>query len=289
MDLKNKLIQTGLPSREAEVYLALLQKSEFTASEVTKITKVTRSKIYEILQNLIHKGVCNENYKNGQKIYRAIDPKLAIQNIISSYENEIEQKKKNEIEKMKQAGSSIEEELISLYKNSIDNNDSIDYIEVLTDKIQIKDRYESIEKKTKKELLGFTIPPYIISDNLADNIERQNEIMKKKIIKMKCLYEFSNNTPQELENLIKTIELYQNAGEEARIVKKLPMKLVVSDGMTTMLALKDRVSLKPSMTTVIIEHPSFAEALKEVFECYWAKGISIKEFKRNKTKYLNNN
>lgn len=67
MDIINKLKQIGLPNREAEVYLALLQKNEFTAPELTKITMVTRTKIYEILQNLIRKGACNESYKNGQK------------------------------------------------------------------------------------------------------------------------------------------------------------------------------------------------------------------------------
>jgi sugar-specific transcriptional regulator TrmB len=278
MDIIEKLIKVGLSNREAEVYLALLQKNEFTAPELTKITDVTRTKVYEILQNLVHKGACNESYRNGQKVYRAIKPELAIQNVISKYENEIKQ----DVEQRRQIAVSIQGELVSIHQNSIDNNNPVDYIEVLTDKLQVKERYESIEEKTKKEMLGFTIPPYIIGDNMIEHLEKQTEIMKKHKIRMKCLYEFSNNTPQELENLIKIIELYQEAGEEARIVKKLPMKLIVSDGMTSMLALKDRVSLKPSLTTIIIEHPSFAEALKEVFNSYWAKGITIKEFKRNK-------
>jgi HTH-type transcriptional regulator, sugar sensing transcriptional regulator len=277
MVLVEKLQNLGVPKREAEIYLALLQRNEFSAGEISKITSISRNKSYEILQNLVKKGLCNESYKNGIKVFSCIKPKIVMKNI------------QTDLEKKKKLVDELNISLTDIYEKNGTNESPVDYIEVLTDKSQIKERYESIEEKTKKEMLGFTIPPYIISDNLADNVERQSEIMKKKKIKMKCLYEFSNNTPEELENLIKIIELYQKTGEEVRIVKKLPMKLVVSDGLTSMLALKDRVSLKPSLTTVIIEHPSFAEALKEVFNSYWSKGITIKDFKRNKKKYLDNN
>ncbi|MDD5362376.1 MAG: helix-turn-helix domain-containing protein [Ignavibacteria bacterium] len=276
MDLIEKLQGLGIPKREAEIYLALLHKKEFSAGEISKITSISRNKSYEILQSLVKKGLCCENYRNGIKVFSCIKPKTVIGNITSDFD------------KKKKTAYELEKELTEIFDKNGTDDSPVDYIEVLTDKTKIKERYESIEIKTSKELLGFTIPPYIISDALSDNVEKQAEILRKKKIKMRCLYEFCNNSPQELENLIKTIELYQKTGEEARIVKKLPMKLVVSDGMITMLALKDRVSLKPSMTTLIIEHQSFAEALKEVFESYWSKGITIKEFKRNKKKYLSN-
>ena len=46
----------------------------------------------------------------------------------------------------------------------------------------------------------------------------------------------------------------------------------------TMLALKDPVSLMPSITTMIVSHKSFAQSLKEVFESYWEKSISPEDF-----------
>jgi HTH-type transcriptional regulator, sugar sensing transcriptional regulator len=284
MDIINKLKQIGLPSREAEVYLALLQKNEFTAPELTKITNVTRTKIYELLQNLIHKGACNESYRNGQKIFKAIKPELAIKNIISNYENEIERRKKNEIEQMKQAGISIEKELASLHENNINKYEPIDYIEVLTDKEQIRERYMSFIKKTKKELFGFTKPPY--AANFSESVKGETVSIKNKTI-IKGIYEYKDLTPEEIDNLIKGIEAYQKIGEEVRIIKELPFKLLISDETVTMFALNDRISLKPSITSIVIDHPNFAKVLKEVFENYWAKSFTIKEFKKNKSKYLN--
>lgn len=284
MDLINKLQQIGLTGREAEVYIALLQKKEFTAPELTKITTITRSKVYEILQNLVHKGVASESYKDGQKIYRGIKPQIAIQNIILKYEQEIDRKKKAEIEQMKQAAILLEDDLIALHENNVNNIVPIDYIEILTDVGQIKERWNNFQKNTKNEILVFTKPPYTAS--LEDNIDVQTEVLKDNKIVDKCIYEYSGMQPEEIKNLVKVIEGYQKIGEEARIIKELPMKLAISDETITMLALNDRISLKPSITTVIIDHPNFAKAQKAVFEAYWDKAIPFEEFKNNLNIYF---
>jgi len=276
----NKLNQIGLPNREAEIYLALLQKYEFTAPELTKLTNVTRSKIYELLQNLIHKGACSESYRDGQKVYRAIEPKLAIQNIISKRENELEL----EIAKMKQAGISIENELVILHENSADIDEPLNYIEVFTDKEQIREKWLSIQKNTKKEILAFSKPPY--TANLIDNVEDETGIITNNV-KVRGIYEYKDLNSEEISNLIKMIEIFEKIGEEAKIIMELPMKLAVIDDTITMLALNDRISLKPSITTVVINHPDFAKAQKEVFESYWAKSLTIEEFKKNNIEYLN--
>ncbi len=51
-DILNQLSQTGLPGREAEVYMALLQRTKFTAPGLARLNKITRTKIYEILKTV---------------------------------------------------------------------------------------------------------------------------------------------------------------------------------------------------------------------------------------------
>ena len=67
-------------------------------------------------------------------------------------------------------------------------------------------------------------------------------------------------------------------GEEARLTNELPMKMVVCDARKTIFALDDKVSLAPSFTLVIIDHPNFAAAQKKVFESYWSGSITPDEF-----------
>jgi HTH-type transcriptional regulator, sugar sensing transcriptional regulator len=270
-ELIEQLQYLGIPRREAEVYIALLQKKEFTAPEIAEITSVSRTKSYEILQNLVKKNLCNQSYLNGAKVFSSVDPKIVIENIKSDYE-----KKKN-------IANDLKRNLSQLYK-VIENIGTLDYIEVLNDPRQIRERWLSIQGNTKKELLIFTKPPY--TSPLEANLKAEAKVLKKKIID-KSLYEYNGiNSSSEINNFIKKIESYQKIGEESRIVKSLPMKLAISDETITMLALTDRVSMKPSITTMIIDHPNFAIAQKKVFESYWVNAITINEFKNNLNKYI---
>lgn len=286
MILTTKLQQIGLTQREAEVYLALLQRKEFTAPELTKITTITRTKIYEILQSLVHKGICTESSRNGNKVYRCIDPKIALQNIINNYEQSVEQKKidfelkqKIDIEQKRSAADLLVKELTALHERSSEILEPFDYVEILTDRRQIGEKWIWIQQNTKKELLVFTKPPYT-TPNVADNIEEEKELFKKQKLVVKGLYEYKGLSTEELNNLVKTVEVYQEIGEEARLIEELPMKLVISDETLVMFALNDRISLKPNITSMVVDHSSYAAALKKVFESYWANGVSVDNFKK---------
>ena len=270
-DLIEKLQKLGLSKRESEIYIALLQKKEFTAPEIGRITSVSRNKSYEILQSLVKKNLCTEKYKNGTKVFSSIKPDIALQNIISAYEEELNEKKK--------FSSVFTKELMQLHAANKGASDTLDYIEVLTDIGQVKNRWESIERNTKEELLVFTKPPYAVS--LENTVEIAKEVTKNKIM-VRSIYEYSSlKTAEEIDNLFDMIDWYKNIGEEAKIIEELPMKLAISDVNTTIFVLNDMVSMKPSMTTMIVEHPSFAIALKKVFEAYWKEAFHIEEFKRN--------
>jgi sugar-specific transcriptional regulator TrmB len=263
-----RLQELGLTRREAEIYLALLSKKELTASEVAKITSVSRTKSYEILQNLVKRKVCNENFKNGTKIFSSVNPDIAIQNLISIYEEDLKRKKR--------VAEKSRDELREMYNTNRIINDPLNYIEVLSDIRQIRDRWITIQKNTKKELLVFTKPPYSVA--LEDNIEEETESLTNQVVG-KGIYEYKGITsPEEKNNLKKMLLAYQKIGEQVRLVEELPMKLVISDETIAMFALNDRVSLQPSITTMIIDHPSFAAAMKKVFESYWAVSIKVEDF-----------
>ncbi len=277
--LIEKLQKLGLSKRESEVYIALLTKKEFTAPEIGKITSVSRNKSYEVLQSLVKKNLCMETYKNGTKVFRGIKPDIALKNIISVYEDELKEKK--------ELTSQFREELMKIHTENRQSSGSLDYIEVFTDIGQVRDRWESIERNTKEELLVFTKPPYSVS--LEDTLEVAEEVKEHKIT-IRSIYEFSTlKSLDEVNGLLRMIDIYKKMGEEAKIIKELPMKLAISDVKTTVFVLDDKVSMQGGMTTMIVEHPGFAVALKKVFDSYWKEAISISAFKKNKGKYFKNN
>ncbi len=268
-NLSQKLQDFGLSGREAELFLALLQKKEFTAPEIAKMTTVSRTKSYDILSNLVKKKLCNEKFINGIKYYSAIKPSIAIENLLSVFKAEVNRKQ--------QLADSFEVELMKLYNSNEHVEDPMDYIEVLTDTGQIRDRWLKIQGSTIHELIGFTKPPY--TKALNDNIEVESSVLRRKVV-VKSVYEYTGLDTKEKENLAKVMQGYQKIGEEVRASEELPMKLVISDGTISMFALNDRISLKPSITTMIVNHPGFAVAMKKVFDSYWQTSITLNDFKK---------
>lgn len=281
--LLNKLQESGLTKREAHIYLALLQKKEFAASELASIIPVGRTKVYEIIPNLIAKGLCTEVQKDGKKIYCAVEPKSALKSLLTFFRQKVEEeiaKKEEEIIKKQDMFNNLENDLDEIYTSNLQKSASLDYIEVLKDKNQIRKRWIELQKNTRNEMLGFNKPPY--SMPYSENMKHQEKLMKKKEIISRGIYEyrdlFAGVVPSDF---FPVFEYYESLGEECRVIEKLPMKLMIMDEKITMLALNDPVSMQPSITTMIIKHPSFALAQKEVFESYWLKAVPFNQF-RNK-------
>ena len=65
------------------------------------------------------------------------------------------------------------------------------------------------------------------------------------------------------------------AGEEARFVPALPLKLVIMDETIVMFGMQDPVEGSSDLTIVVVEHPSLARTLKRAFEATWSAGLSF--------------
>jgi HTH-type transcriptional regulator, sugar sensing transcriptional regulator len=284
MDILHKLQNSGLSKREAHIYLALLQKQEFTAAEIAAIVPVGRTKVYEIIPVLISKGLCTESQRDNKKIYRAVEPSIALDNLFSFFQQEIEneiEQKKDTLHRKKKSFDELAKDLNKVFSKSIHKPSNLEYIEVLKDISQIRNKWIELQKNTRCELLAFNKAPYSIKH--SKNAQYQEELLKRSEITEKGIFEYGScKTKEDLEVFIEVVSMYANLGEDCRVIKHLPIKLVVIDEKITMLALNDPVSMKPSITTLIVDHPSFALAQKEVFNSYWKKAVPLKKFIQNK-------
>jgi len=77
---KKALIDLGLTNNEIKVYVSLLTHRYLTASELSQITKIPYSKIYEILVNLQNKGFVKVEESRPAKYY-PIEPSIALENL----------------------------------------------------------------------------------------------------------------------------------------------------------------------------------------------------------------
>jgi HTH-type transcriptional regulator, sugar sensing transcriptional regulator len=83
----------GLTKSEIKVYLALLKIGQSTAGQIVDESKVTRSKIYDILERLKNKGLVSHIFKSSVKYFSAATPETIL-TYLDSKEVEIREDKK---------------------------------------------------------------------------------------------------------------------------------------------------------------------------------------------------
>ncbi|MBD3331102.1 hypothetical protein GF354_06300 [Candidatus Peregrinibacteria bacterium] len=75
---KEILTQNGFTSKEAKVYLSVLEIGEATMSMIARKTKLARPTVYDIVYDLQKKGVLFINQKKGLKYVSALAPRILI-------------------------------------------------------------------------------------------------------------------------------------------------------------------------------------------------------------------
>lgn len=91
--MKEELKQIGLTDGEAKAYLALLKLGSSTVGPIVKKSKISYSKIYEVLSRLIKKGLISYTIKEKTKYFQAVEPNRLI-DFLNNKEKEITKNKR---------------------------------------------------------------------------------------------------------------------------------------------------------------------------------------------------
>lgn len=81
MDLVHTLQQSGLTYREAKTYLAVLENSPTSILEVSKRTTIHRTIVYQLISDLMSRGLLQQTIVGKRKLYTAVDPKEIIEQL----------------------------------------------------------------------------------------------------------------------------------------------------------------------------------------------------------------
>lgn len=86
--IKQIMKKFGITESETAVYVTLLESGKLSGYEVSKRSGVARSKIYNLLENLVTKGLVIVN-KTEPKLYQGLSPEEFIQNLEQSVQQDI--------------------------------------------------------------------------------------------------------------------------------------------------------------------------------------------------------
>lgn len=250
-----RLVALGLTSYEARAYVALLKRGSSTAAETARIAGLPRQRVYDVLGTLVEKGLASGRPGKAVK-YAPTPPDVALERLLADHRHRIA-----ELERQAEA---LREELASEYEAGRHESDPLEYIEVLRDRRAINERFQELQAGIKSEILVFTKSPYATPPQ--DNVEGL-EVTKTHVVR--TVYERSILDDPGMAAGVKS---FVDAGEEARFVDELPLKLVIIDESIVLFGMEDPVGGRSELTLLVIEHPALATILKVAFDTVWRGG-----------------
>lgn len=257
-ELIGQLTRLGLTTYEAKAYVALIRRDSYTAAQVSRQAGLPRQRIYDVLGSLVEKGLASA--RPGEVVkYAATPPQPAIARLIEGHRHGLQQLERDALQMVA--------EMTPAYEAGRGHTDPLEYIEVLRDERAINERFAQLQANVKREILVFTKPPYAKSPQ--ENVEGL-EVSREHLAR--SMYEFSAFDDPEF---IRGVRQFIEAGEEARFVPDLPLKLVIIDQTIVMFGMQDPVEGSADLTIVVVEHPSLARTLKLAFEATWVTGLSF--------------
>ena len=247
--MEQELKELGLSEYESKVYIALVREGTLTGIKASKASGVPQGKIYYILHGLAEKGfVTIMNAK--PKLFRAIDPEIALKQYIKSKKEHLEELEKNLPKKIKQLGNLRRQETdekVSIFrgrKNAFTANHYL--MESASKSIDIMFTFEIIHTLTKRILLD----------------------KKSKGIKIRVMA-----TKKENKALIKEILSY---GIEVRYYPVQEIRIFIKDGKESNIQILNKNDFL-DRTNILIQSEELSKALTHYFDKVWEKAEKLQK------------
>src|ERR671931_115185 len=165
-------------------------------------------RVYDVLSSLVEKGLASTRPGRAVK-YSATAPEQALERLLAGHRHQLSALQRDTI--------SMIEDLMPAYLAGQEHTDPLEYIEVLRDRNAINERFSELEAGIKNEILVFTKPPY--ATPIQEDTEGLEVVQSHTA---RSIYEFSAFDDSAFAE---AVGCFIEAGEEARFVESLPLKL----------------------------------------------------------------
>jgi sugar-specific transcriptional regulator TrmB len=245
----------GLTGNEAKIYFAMLGRPLFKAAEIAQVAKVPRPKVYEALNNLLSMGFCYA-VPGAVSQYSAVPPAEALTNM----QERKEQEQTRRFLKEREMVSDLVTRLIPLHEAGQSETGALRYIDVLTERGRIIQVANDLLMSATETILVFEKEPYAQDPRTLGTYEIE---AARRGVEVRCIFE------DNVRGLKDRIGPLREAGAEIKTSPALPMKLIVADERAAICALRDPITGQQSLTSLRIEHPDFAKAMRLLFDSIW--------------------
>lgn len=242
------LERLGLTEYEAKTLSSLFRLKESEAPEVSRIAQVPKTRVYDVLDRLVKKGLIIEIYGRPKK-YRVIDASDVFEGLLN--------KKKQEITNL-EAEANVLKPMISefqtinreLGEKVMKVKDRQDYVKILSQEIG----------NASQEVIAFT------------ELRKENELLKN-ALRDAAGKKVSVKIVSHIEETNKAIARELSRHGVDLKMHKHGLSAFIIDGKKVILGLSDFNKENPEYHFAIWDsHEGISQALKTYFSHCWAKG-----------------
>ncbi len=279
-DLIISMKSIGFTEYESKVFLAAMQGKLMSASEIAEAARIRRTDVYKVLNKFVETGICNAIETNSITKYEVIEPEI----VFDKFEKKLilESQKKSRLLK------ETLEKVKPLYRSKAEKNqNNVVNVELIRGFNQHREvKFIELLKNARKEILFMVQPEYFTSEEVD---EISLGFFKKGGI-IKSIYqageEFKYKTNEgwvngSLKDLIRIVENFERLGEKARITDDRVPNITIFDREIVFININDKTVPRHNEADIIIRTGDFANSMKAVFDAFWEKSKSVKEYKKS--------
>lgn len=246
-----ELGEIGLNKSEIKVYLALLKMGASTTGPIITESRTANSKVYEVLEKLIQKGLVSYFTKENVRYYKATNPKMLL-----DYLDE----RKIEIEKEKEKINKLLPSLMAFSQEKEEDKEAVIFSGYRGVRTAFTNLVDELNEGDEVHIMGV----YDFGEKFLHSALYFQKIRSNKKIKAKFLI----NT--EAKNIAKEFKKYPPI--EIRFLPKGVFTPAI------FLIYKDKViiNLAKEMTFFVLKSKSAKEAFDSYFNLLWKTTTSYK-------------
>lgn len=246
----------GVSDFEEEVYRALVRTGPARLDDLPLTTQAGPVRVRAALQTLETQGLVSRA-PGGDGRFLAAPPDVALEALILQRERDLH---------LARLGLA---DLTAEYQTVTGIRGPAELVEVVTGTSAIQLRFQQLQLAARSEVKVFDLPPYTSAENAGANPVEIEQLGRG--VRYRAVYDASAvDGPAAMD----AIRPHLLAGEQARVVHGLPIKLAIADRTLALLPLSVGGSdVAPG--AILVHACGLLDALDALFERAWREGVPL--------------
>ena len=253
----------GLSDVEERSYLALLTTAGASLDEVSAEVGASKQRVRNALQSLEAKGLASRRAGSESRFVPA-PPDAAIEVLVM--------RRQEELESVRLFASQLLQRFQSARQTK-----PMELVEIISGREAVAQRFEQMQVLAKDEILVCDRPPYAspVETDLGRSTAPVDNLTELESLARGVTYRgIYDTTALEWPGRLPVLKRFVLAGEQARTMSGLPMKLAIADRKVALLPL-NMLSPEPEIEGALIHPSSLLDALVALFEALWERATPL--------------